>query len=374
MLVFLAVACGRGETAQRASEKTLATAQGSTQRASDGPRGALPNDLCGLLPVADVEAILGKLAAPPTGDKTSCTYPLPMDDETAKKRAGFQQMARDLNPKSAAARDTTMNSVAVIVTVDLRGDMTGERAGKIAGTMLANMFAQALGKNGLAADTSQHAEEPSRPEGWDKASVPHGKSDFRGRIGHLVVSVDENSDLINAVAAEKKAALAARVRDRITDLPFAYPFSGPGSPPPPSGPDPCGLVTRDEAEAVLGKLLAPPYRSHDGGPYAKPNGWSCAYYTAGHHVLVLTPHWERGKRTFEIGAGVGNLVTSVAADPDRESADTLDGPWDNVQLGLDGTLEFLKGDRLLEVEYLTSSTDASGAVKLARIALKRLTA
>ena len=344
----------------------------TAQTAENGPRGTLPNDICQLIPVADVEAILGKLTGPPKGSKTTCEYPLPMDEETAKSRAGYQKMARDINPKSAAANDTTMKSVAVIVSIDLRGDMTGERAGKIAGNMLANMFASEVGKNAALADTSKREEEPKRPEGWDRASSIHGKSDFRGRIGHLVVSVDENSDLINAVPSEKKAELAGRVRDRITDLPFDFPFAGPTTGPPPE-PDPCSLVTREEAEAVLGKLLAPPYRAHDGGPYAKPHGLSCAYYTAGHHVFVVTPSWARGKQHFEIIRRVGTLVTSVAADPDREKADTLDGPWDDVVLGLDGTLAFLKGDQLLEVEYLTSSTDAAGAVRLARVALKRLT-
>jgi hypothetical protein len=367
-----AIACNRGESAERSSAKTAGAEPQTVQAAANGPRGTLPNDLCELIPVADVEAILGKLTGPPKGDKTSCTYPLPMDEETAKSRAGYQKMARDINPKSAAANDTTMNSVAVIVTIDLRGDMTGERGAKIAGTILANMFASEVGKNPALADTSKPAEEPKRPEGWDRASQIHGKSDFRGRIGHLVVTVDENSDLISAVPSEKKAALAARVRDRITDLPFAYPFGGPETGPPPE-PDPCSLVTREEAEAVLGKLLAPPYRSHDGGPYAKPHGMSCAYYTAGHHVFVVNPTWTRGKQHFEMSRGVGTLVTSVAADPDREKADTLDGPWDDVMLGLDGTLAFLKGDQLLEVEYLTSSTDAAGAVRLARVALKRIT-
>jgi len=284
MTLLLAIACGRGESAQQTSGKITAAAQQSKGSVANGPRGTLPNDLCGLIPVADVEAILGKLRGSPTGDKTSCTYPLPMDDETAKKRAGFQQMARNLDAKSAAATDTTMNSVAVIVTVDLRGDMTGERAGKIAGTMLAGMFAQALGKNAAAVDTTKPAEEPKQPEGWDRASRPRGKADFRGRIGHLVVSVDENSDLINAVPSEKKAALAARVRDRITDLPFDYPFAGPASKDPPPEPDPCKLVTREEAEAVLGKLLAPPYRSHDGGPYAQLHPLGFAYGP---------PSWER---------------------------------------------------------------------------------
>lgn len=373
VLVLAVVACQRGEPAQRASEQSVAAAQAvGNGPAANGPRARWPNDGCGWIPVAEVEAILGKLTGPPRGGKTTCAYPLPMDTETATARAQYKKLARDLaGPNSPAARDTTMNSVAVIVSVDLRGDVTGERAGKMTSAMLAKMFAGAMGKN-TPADTASRQTEPVRPAGWDRANPPHGKSDFAGRIGHLIVSVDENSDMFGAVPAEKKAELAARVRDRVPDLPFVYPFLGPGPFSPPSDPDPCSLLTREETEPVLGKLLAPPYRSHDGGPYANPNGSSCAYYTAGHHVLVITPRWTRGKQAFEISRGVGTLVTSVAADPDRELADTLDGPWDDALLDLDGSLVFLKGDQMLEVKYLTSSTDATGAVKLARIALKRL--
>ena len=72
--------------------------------------------------------------------------------------------------------------------------------------------------------------------------------------------------------------------------------------------------------------------------------------------------------------GVGNLVAGIAGDKEAETADTLDGPWDDVVLGLDGNLAFLKGDRLLELAYATSSTDQAGALKLARIALERLAA
>ena len=57
-----------------------------------------------------------------------------------------------------------------------------------------------------------------------------------------------------------------------------------------------------------------------------------------------------------------------------EAADTLDGPWDDVTLGLDGNLAFLKGDRLLELKFATSSTDEAGAMTLAWIALGRLAA
>jgi hypothetical protein len=43
-------------------------------------------------------------------------------------------------------------------------------------------------------------------------------------------------------------------------------------------------------------------------------------------------------------------------------------------MSLDGRLMLLKGDRALEIAYRGSSTNESGALKLARIAIPRLVA
>jgi hypothetical protein len=175
------------------------------------------------------------------------------------------------------------------------------------------------------------------------------------------------------IPREKLAALAAAVRDRIPDQPFAYPAAQPAAPE--GGPrrDPCSLVTAQEAEAVLGKLVAPPYRSHEATPLADPGGKSCTYLTAGHHALLLTPTWEYGGMTVEAISSVGGIVGIVMPGADETGADTLDGDWEEA--GRDrttGQLYFLKGERLLEVGYLISSTDADGAVRLARVAMERL--
>ena len=50
----------------------------------------------------------------------------------------------------------------------------------------------------------------------------------------------------------------------------------------------------------------------------------------------------------------------------------IKGPWDRANVGITGALMFLKGDKLLEVHYLTSSTDMRGAVKLAAKAMPRM--
>ncbi|MDF2771884.1 MAG: hypothetical protein K0S86_1378 [Geminicoccaceae bacterium] len=70
--------------------------------------------------------------------------------------------------------------------------------------------------------------------------------------------------------------------------------------------------------------------------------------------------------------GVGGLVSIAVPDADAEAADTLEGPWGEAAVDLDGALAFLTGDRPLRISYGTSSNDAARAVQLARPAVDRL--
>jgi hypothetical protein len=124
---------------------------------------------------------------------------------------------------------------------------------------------------------------------------------------------------------------------------------------------------------VLGKLAVPPFRTRESTPLADPAGKSCAYFTPGHRVLVLTPEWEYGKMALNTERMVGGLVGQVADLPGA-AADTLEGPWDDVAISMSGDLIVLKGPRALTIGYLMSSTDAAGAIKLAGPALGRLAA
>jgi hypothetical protein len=54
------------------------------------------------------------------------------------------------------------------------------------------------------------------------------------------------------------------------------------------------------------------------------------------------------------------------------AADTLEGPWDDVMQDMYGKLRFLKGDRMLEMVWVTSDADRAGALRLAATALGRL--
>ena len=205
------------------------------------------------------------------------------------------------------------------------------------------------------------------PGGWDAVGARPIRSRFTGRVGHVTVSVVQKS---LRLPADTLVALAARVRDRIPDLPFAHPLANrAGSPLP--GRDPCSVLTRAEAQAVLGQLALPPYRSHEKSHLADPAGKSCAYFTPGHRVLVLTPEWTYGKTVLQAERMVGGLVSQVA-DIFDVVADTLEGQWDDAAVSLTGDLIFLKGSDALSIGYRVSSTDAAGAVRLAVPALKRL--
>jgi hypothetical protein len=165
------------------------------------------------------------------------------------------------------------------------------------------------------------------------------------------------------------AALAGRVRDRIPDLPFVTASASTGVP---HGPDPCSVLSRDEAEGVLGALVVTPYRVREGGALADPGGRSCAYYTGEHRALVLTPHLSDGAGEMRFIRARGGLGLAGVVDRGAEAADTLEGPWDEVAIGVYGQLAVLTGDRMLEIAYLTSSTDMAGAIRLAGPALRRL--
>ena len=74
-----------------------------------------------------------------------------------------------------------------------------------------------------------------------------------------------------------------------------------------------------------------------------------------------------------LGHGQGRRRHRRQRGPDdtAAAADTLEGPWEEAAAnGMTGQLYFLKGDRMLEVGYVTSSTGRAGAVRLARSAVE----
>jgi hypothetical protein len=192
---------------------------------------------------------------------------------------------------------------------------------------------------------------------------------FNGRTGHVRVSIKVRQ---LKLPPDTVVAIASRVRDRVPEGPMVHPAADRSGRAPP-GRDPCTILTRSEAEGVLGTLVAAPFRTHERTPLADPSGKSCAYLTAGHRVLVLTPVWNYGGIELSAARMVGGMVRQVADLPGIEG-DTLEGAWDEAVVDLTGELLLRKGGRVLGVRYLMSSTDAAGALRLAAPALARMTA
>jgi hypothetical protein len=327
-----------------------------------------PESDCDWLPVAEVEAIVGKLAEPPRERDGGCVYTLPIPQKVADERAKMDKLRESIDKmpgadKAAPRKIHQAEPYGFVLEVDLKYYGIGENVANSTNAILASW---AMEDN----DTT-HVREPyavSREKlrkalnGWDWPAT-HG-----GRIGHVRITISTLASDLD-LPGDKLDTIAVRVRDRIPDLPF--PMVGYSAS---ESRDPCSLITRQEAESVLGPLLIAPYRTGGDGPFAYDTGPNCGYFTPGHHVVIVTPHWHGGKKEVALNNGIGGLIASVSADHSGQSADTLEGPWDQATMSLDGRLIFLKGDQALEIAYRGSSTDESGALKLARIAVPRLAA
>lgn len=368
----IVVACGGGNDASsnadaRASTKPAESKSASPEWQPSIKTAAVPADPCAWIPAEEVEAIMGKLAEPPR-KADGCRYTLVIPEALAAKRRQAKAMQEQLQEKLRKAFGTTPEplpkdsifakqedprSYAVSVKVDVDAGVEGEQA--------LSSVARQFGFGENRADKANAGSKAATD--WDDVrNIPYG---FIGRTGHVRVSVQSDAP---DMPDDQFPILAARVRDRIPDLPFAvtnpYQVIQLGS----IG-DPCSLLTRAEAESVLGPLSFDPYRSSsEKPPLAHGKGHACAYFTPGHHVFAISPTWSDGEQSFKLEKGIGGLVGIVA--PQEQAV--IKGPWDAAHTGMSGALMFLKGDRLLEVHYATSRASRGDAVKLAAIAMKRL--
>jgi hypothetical protein len=354
---LLVTVAGCGETRGDGSKPSAAPAAA----AASVHTAAAPADACAWLPAAEVAAIVGPLAGEPVVVR-SIEQP-------------------DPDPRGAACRyalaETPRVGVgAVVLQVDLSGAVIQERVGASMTESFRQTVQADMDAAGVAAPVAK-----APPPGWDRVGkLWTGFNTFSGRIGHVAVQA---ASLTPELPAERTAALATRVRDVIPDLPFPVPpdpdleriARAAGRPLDSErvGPDPCALLSPAEAEAVLGKLVVPPYRSAGDSPLALKSGDSCTYLTAGHRAFTIMPHWDSGKMLFRMAKGVGGVVGRVAPDDTAAAADTLEGPWEEAAAnGSTGQMFFLKNDRMLEIIFVTSSTDRVGALRLARTAMEKL--
>jgi hypothetical protein len=351
VLLAIGVACG-GDSGGDGTEQGAAAGAATNGAEPPFELAKAPDNPCDWLSADEVQAILGTFSAPPVRVRpgqnpspdqygTGCLYALPLQPQ--------------------------LGDGTVTLSVALQSGAHADLASAA--------FKSLFSSFGAAPDTVTRSASQS---GWDHET--RLGTTYLARIGHIGVQVDRGTF---EIPEEKAKQLAAAARDKMADRPFANPVDPmldsvlkmAGSPPrtPSQGPDPCALLTRAEAEAVLGPLTVPPYRSAGGSPLWDPYGDSCSYFTGnGHRALTIMPIWSQGKMTFQMAAGMGGMAANVTGVDEGVAADTLEGPWDDVAQDMFGMLRFLKGDRMLEVTWVPSNTNRAGALRLAAIALGRL--
>lgn len=250
--------------------------------------------------------------------------------------------------------NTEYGPANLVVQLDLTGAPGFESADEMMTDVIAKEMPPELQGDAPATQKS--------PPGWDYAGWTAGIRLYR--IGHVAILMNVTN---SRTRDEPLDRLASLLRGKILDKPFAARENDANLAERPE--NPCDLITRAEAEAVLGKLSVAPYRSPQSSPLAHGDGPSCSYYSAGHRVFRVRPVYSDGKERFEMAAGLGSLVRSNLGGAD--AADLLDGPWDSATAGPSGEILFLEDDTLLKVYYTTSSADIGEAAKLAAIAMPR---
>jgi hypothetical protein len=337
-----------------------AVASASATAGNQVPVGTRPPNECSWISAAEAQALIGPFAEPPRPSQGGCLYTLEVPAEVVRGRAKQAELAKGIG-STLKFKD---EPYALLLQVGLDAK-TGERAVRLAAEKMASWM------KGDRADSAQKPQSRTAPASAD--GTASGGWDARrfngGRLGTVEVTLIAQSFEVRVPRA-KLEELTARVRDRIPDLPFAAqsdPYEEPSA-------DPCTLLTRQEAESVLGKLVVAPYRSVDDGPLAAPNGRTCSYFTARHHALIVKPIWSDGKSELAMTRGIGGLMGIVVNDSEAQTADTIEGSWDETAVSADGRLLLRKGDCAVEIEYETSSTDKAGALQLGKIMIERLAA
>jgi hypothetical protein len=332
-LILLVIAvcegCGRGTppaVAPAVPGRAAANAV-QTQVAASTP--------CAWLPRAEVEKIVGGALAQPPQRVLSAENPRPAD---------IGEACLYEFPDTGAGKYT--------IVVQLIPDESGA---------MQTAF-QGMGHVEKEFKNAPRTADTGPASSWDFVSVlPGGLTALRqGRIAAQVSST--------AQLADKALALVTTMLDRIADLPFV--LNQEDAAVPARDPDPCRLVTRAEAEAVLGPLIVAPYRSRKATALAYGSGGSCSYYSAHHRALVLTPKESHGAQLFGMLGGAEAKVARQLHKPG--SIDAATGDWDQMSMGVDGALHALKGDKMLSVQFITSPADQAATAKLLALTLPRL--
>lgn len=143
-------------------------------------------------------------------------------------------------------------------------------------------------------------------------------------------------------------------------------------------PDPCTLLSANEAEVYVGVLVSPPYRVTDHG-VPNVSGETCMYRGSdGRQVTIFRGEGgaEAGKAMTDVPNAVGGALEKAgagnsAATTRRVMAD-VQGPWDHATWSPGGSLMVTKGDAAANIDVSAASGKEDDAVAIAKQICSRL--
>jgi hypothetical protein len=316
-----------------------AESKGEDSEAAEGAASAGGPDPCTLVSEAEMAEILG-----PLGER-----PFRIDNNRRADPAGSDCMYR--------ARD----GHNISVSVDWEdGEMLMRMMGATAGAA-----EKTLGTQDIGADTLEGA--------WDEVGLSFGQ--FLARKGKTAVQVDPLGARVGLDAVARIAAIALRR----TGSPLSYDGAkaARSRKPEPASRNPCSLVTKQEAEGLMGRLKGDPVASEDNSEcefaldaemmgYPVTNAlaveWRDGFHSLGQELL--STGMASKMMSQEMGGDIPQLGTSSSGAQE---------PWAEMHVLLGGVVTVVKNDVLLRIPGTgVNGFDEEKAKALLRIAVGRL--
>ncbi|MEP6781275.1 MAG: hypothetical protein ABJC26_15365 [Gemmatimonadaceae bacterium] len=145
--------------------------------------------------------------------------------------------------------------------------------------------------------------------------------------------------------------------------------------------DPCTLLSAAEAEAFVGRLASPPYRTADGETAGNANGEQCMYRGVDGRQLTVLPLWGGGGMVGGMLKGIPGAIGKATAGTQGAGLDSLagrvlqsdaKGPWDNATWIPGGSLFVYKGDAQIRIDVSGASGQKSDALAIAKKMVPRV--
>lgn len=333
----LATGCGGGDKGAAGASDKGGTPQAKVADYSTSTPD--PKDACTLVSQAEMEHFLGPLLEPPY--RTENRKSSPTGSECFYRARDFRNVTLELDREN--------------------------------GEMGFRMLAGTGGKVEDMVSGADHSPEALQGN-WDKIGRAFGQ--LIALKGPASVRVDPLGSRLDVPAQIEIVKIA------ISRLPKPLGYDGgkaatsrtdPGVKPR----DPCSLVTRAEAEALMGRLRADPHPSEDGAECVFPVDATLMGYPVD---LSLTVHWADG--FYELGQartsmGMAGKAMARQMGPDMpavgENAAGEKEPWDERITLMGGVVTVVRRDVLLGIPANpVAGFDAAKALTLLRTAAKRI--